>query len=101
MIKKFLKAVCKGLWYSEVINIAGLFVIIGWLPMIFTLILKIFKINVSDEEMLLGIFITSISGAMIFCFICHCVDAMKYQDKNKCDFHDAWEATSGCEEDDL
>lgn len=100
MIKKFLKAVIMGLRNSEVINIAKLFVMIGWLPMLVTLILEIFKINVSDEEMILGIFTTAILGAMIFMFICHCIDAMKYQEENKCDFNEAWKATSGCEEDD-
>ena len=101
MIKKFFKAVIMGVRNSEKVMICGaVLVSYGWLPMLLALIWKVFKINVSSDTMLLILLLAIFGGAQIAIFAYHCVEAMKYQERNQCDFHEAWEATSIIEYDD-
>ena len=73
MIKKFFKALVNGVRNCDCLRCLGIvFLMFGWSPILAELILKIFKVNVSQGD---------------------CVEAMKYQEKHKCDFSEAWIAT--------
>lgn len=95
MIKKFFKAVVNGLRNCDYLRFLGIvFLMFGWLPILAELILKIFKVNVSEGESIAIVICAAFVGAGIYAFISHCVEAMKYQEKNKCDFGEAWLATT-------
>ena len=94
MIKKFFKAMLMGLWESETLRGVGTaFIVMGWLPLVAILILKIFKINMNEGESALFTISMCLWGIMISRYIIHCIYAMKYQDENHCDFGTAWRAT--------
>ena len=93
MSKKIFKAMLMGLRESKVLEPLKLVLLMVWLPLVAVLILKIFKIVINDSEFFALILILSITGFMISCHVTHCVDAVKYQDENHCDFSTAWRAT--------
>ena len=93
MIKKFFKAIIMGLVNCEDLKGFLKFCILGaWLPALMTVIVMLFKIEF--DEAILGIICFSVLCSwLISAFICHCLDAMKYQEEHNCDYHKAWRAT--------
>ncbi len=94
MIKKFFKAMFLGLRELELLKVlAKCYFAILWCPLLVFVIFQHPSINLGDKEpiiVMLSIFI----GPYIYFYISHCVDALKYQEKQKCSFHDAWMATT-------
>lgn len=102
MIKKFFKAMLMGVRECEVIHyFATMITIFGWLPLLFVLVLTIFKINMNDEEVMAWVIAMMALGSMISFYIMHCIDAIRYQDENHCDFHTAWQATDTTPDDEF
>lgn len=94
MIKKFFKALVNGVRNCDCLRCLGIvFLMFGWSPILAELILKIFKVNVSQGEEIAIVICAACVGAVIYAFVWHCVEAMKYQEKHKCDFSEAWIAT--------
>lgn len=102
MIKKFLKALLMGLREIKIFRIIGtLFVVVGWLPILITLIITFFKINLTEGEWTKTIIILGIVSFFISGFISHCIEAMRYQEKNGCNFSEAWNVTDYTPEDEF
>ena len=94
MIKKFFKALVNGVRNCDCLRCLGIvFLMFGWSTILAELILKIFKVNVSQGEEIAIVICAACVGAVIYAFVWHCVEAMKYQEKHKCDFSEAWIAT--------
>ena len=94
MIKKFFKAVFMGLRICFRCPIVELFVMLGWLPVLTIVFLKLLRIDEKPFELLIT-FVEPIMGCFIYLFFKHCADAVEYQEKKQCDFQTAWEETEG------
>ena len=101
MIKKFFKAIIMGLENCEELKGFLKFCILGaWLPALITVIIMLLKIRF-DEIILAIICMSVLYSWLISAFICHCWDAMKYQEEHKCDSKTAWNATTSYGDDDF
>ena len=99
MIKKFFKAVILGMRETipslaeSLVELLMIFTIIFWLPILLWVVLRSLNANFDTETWLAFIILTSFVGTTIARFIVHCIEALRYQEKEHCSFHDAWEET--------
>lgn len=102
MIKKFFKAMLFGLRESseDICTFVKAMVALLWLPIVVEIILRVRKINLTVEDAAATTFIAVGIGMFIFFGITHCIDAIKYQEKNKCDISEAWRATEARDSED-
>lgn len=95
MTKKIFKAILMGvkesakLWFAIIMAMVSYL----WLTFLSFMVLFIFKIDVDGETVLALAILSVLFGTMISNFVIHCIESMKYQEENKCDFSTAWQAT--------
>ncbi len=109
MIKKVFKAMRLGMretipsLVESLVELLIIFAVKFWLPILMWCTLSLFNIHFDTETWLALILFTAIIGITIVLFIVHCIEAIQYQEKEHCSFHEAWEATNkiNLEEDEL
>ena len=95
MSKKIFKAIILGLMNLEDSKLI-LITIFGTTSLpIFTMlsICAIFKIDLTDDELMIMALFSVFVGINIFAFLLHCWNAKKYREKHNCDCYTAWKAT--------
>ena len=98
MIKKFLKAILLGVTHEGILS---LFLGIGWLPtivMIVGRILNACKITAFNNIIAIVGFFSLFLGLPLYAYIKHCIEAVEYQEENKCSFSEAWRSTEKIDE---
>lgn len=94
MIKKIFKALIMGMRESLFLQFCvHSFAMLGWLPALVMVMLTIFNINLSQEELLAVVLAAAMVGPFIAGYISHCIDAVKFSQSNNCSFSEAWSAT--------